>query len=346
MKLIKNLTLLFTIVIFAACTAGNETLLELDELTLEELEALATVGEEGDPGGGGGPGGGGPSYDLLILAKGKSTNNIHSGRSTDVTGWTNDGTMGGGNLTSRGPAATIFNNNIYAVYKGQSSNYVYYTTSTDGTSWASSSQLPSSFQISKDPGVAVYGSKIYVAARGKTTERVYWAESSNGSSWNYIGHLINDATTSGDVDLVTFNGNLYEFHPKDGSVKYSFYDGTDWSGVHTITGASTSSSPCAVVFNGRMYVFFPGSGDNKIRYTSTANGSTYSSIATLNTNDKSNKRISAAVDGSKLILAFKGNSSNYLYLRYSTNGSSWSIPTGNIIDNGLETNESPTILSF
>jgi hypothetical protein len=264
--------------------------------------------------------------DLLLICKGSSSSNIFFAYNNDVTtNWSPFYTMGNNNSTSMCLSSSIYDQKVFIAYKGNNTNNIYGAWSA-GTSWSFPFILHQSIKTSQSPGLSEYYGKLYVAFKGESSDLIYWSSSPTGlSNWSQPVTLDNNARTWGAVNLINYDGKLYEFHRNGNALEYSTRTGS-WSPVSIINIGFWPHEPSAVVFNDELFVFFfrriHGSNDGTLHYVKTING-VFSSVIHTVANTKTAMRVGATVHDGKLILAMRGFSSHNLFTRYSFDGINW-----------------------
>jgi hypothetical protein len=126
--------------------------------------------------------------------------------------------------------------------------------------------------------------------------------------------------------MAKFNGHYYMAY-KDGSSDRIYYswsqDGKHWTQQYAVNGLTSESTPQLQVFRGRLYLFFVRR-DKAVVYTSTADGSNWTALK--HTGAGSAKPPTFTLFNGRMFMAYRGKSSQYIYVQHTTNGTSWSSP--------------------
>ena len=92
---------------------------------------------------------------------------------------------------------------------------------------------------------------------------------------------------SGSPSAVVYNGLLYVFHQgsgNDGTLRYSIFDGTNWSADTPIpnVGIWSSGSPSAALWKGGITVFHQAASSNLLMYTYSPEGKQWGGDTSVN----------------------------------------------------------------
>jgi hypothetical protein len=248
-----------------------------------------------------------------------------------ATPWTQNG-----GLTSHAIATKAFDGKIYQAIKGNSTNTIYVRSSTDGINWSSWDASGVNGQTNTYPSLEVYNNRLYIAVRGNSGEVFTKSMGTNGvwdSSWVQNGGATGSAIgmaahTVGMEDRLyqTIKGistNLiYIRYTIDGT-----FDGSssneNWSTVmNGGTTAQTPTTPEIRSFGGKLYMSVRGNSGN-INIASSTNGLFNSGETFAMTGGLTADAQSLVVHNGKLYQTVRGNGTTKIYLRNTTNGTSW-----------------------
>lgn len=216
-----------------------------------------------------------------------------------------DGPAGGGGTGGGTPPACTpdaqFGSNLMYFHRGNSSSGLFYSKSTNGgTSWTSGT-VNNGAQTSQGPAFVEYKNNFLVYYKGNSSSNIFYSNSTNGGS--------------------TWGGNLW-----------------------VRSDAKTSRPPSAVKMGCRVYLAYKGDSYDDIWVTSSANGLTGWTAPNRAVNSTDNASPSLGngyppyitTDGTTLYLFWIKRTTNRVYMKTSTNGTTWT-PNVEItaIDNGV-----------
>jgi hypothetical protein len=216
---------------------------------------------------------------------------------------------------------------VFTFFRGVTSDKIYFSHSSDGSTWSGgNTELGNGAQTSDDPAAVVFNGKIFLLYRGKgADDRVYVSQSTDGFSWtgNIPISTVGDGYDTRSPVAVTTDGiNMYlavRLRYGDGIRLFRSNDGFNW--VYLIQPPYLSSravSICHLGGNINIVAKSTGSATGIYHYwynisSGTVSGSQFISAFT-------NERPSLATDGSKLVVVYKGASTDNIYRSYSLNG--------------------------
>jgi|GEM_PF-6105097 hypothetical protein len=299
----------------------------------------------------------GPSW--IYFNKGNSSNNLYRTTSNDGITWGTTNPQIPRAQTSEGPGAAYFNNNVFTFFRGVASNKIYYSYSSDGSTWnGGNTELGNGAETSDDPAAVSFKGNLFLFYRGKggtiyPETRIYYSVSGDGFNWT--GNVPLNVTGAGlaarSEPAVTTDGvYLYLLIRSDVPaynqiLLYRSADGINWSyigntGESTDKGVAVSSVRLSDDFYPQLYMVYKGESTNNllVKKYNISFGTWGSSQQILGA--KTRERPSLATDYSKLVVLYKGNSTDNLFRSYTTNGNTW---TGNNQVAG-QTNRGPAVL--
>ncbi|MCO7223016.1 hypothetical protein [Pleionea sp. CnH1-48] len=170
-----------------------------------------------------------------------------------------------------------------------------------------------------------FNGSYYAAFSEAESKKLKLARYTRGNgSWRLLGQ-INSHKTSDKPSLAVFNGRLYIAFKGSSSNKIyisSTSNGTSWVPAKQIRSYQSSKSPTLAVANvggnDRLVAAFRGSSSKKLYITGTYDGDNWSSAIKLS--DQSSNAPYIAANGKYVYIAYKGASTNNIYIQRSING--------------------------
>jgi len=226
--------------------------------------------------------------------------------------------------TPAGPAAAIYQNNLFTMVRGMDNGI--YAKTNPASGWAAiGGATPAG------PGMAMYNNVLYALVRG-TDNRVYLNRFTGRawSGWTNIG----GATESGGA-LFAYDGSLYAAvrGTDNGVYLNATRSGGVWSGWKSIGGA-TPSKPGAAVLGNKLFLVARGTDDRV--YLKTCYQNSWSNWAEIPGNGKTLSGPAPVVFNDRLWVIVRGTD-NRLYYNIQLNQNGWSgwkgTPGGGLTDN-------------
>ena len=165
-----------------------------------------------------------------------------------------------------GPAATVFNGNLYIAWTGTDNpNHLNVAYTTDGVHLSTPVVIPNNSSVAwAGPGLAVFNGKLYLSWTGGSS-RVNYISSSDGVHWG--NQVVTNWAAEGSTSLTATATALYigfaqATSPNTVSVDFTS-DGTNWNvfANYNTGGAGSPYSPSVAIDpNGQLvpaYMTFP-----------------------------------------------------------------------------------------
>lgn len=153
-----------------------------------------------------------------------------------------------------------------------------------------------------------------------------------GYGFIYVDWILQFAYSSGDFtspSVAKVNGIYYLFYSQNQNqiMKVQSTDGINWSSLGSVCLGNCSiggNAIDAVTFNNNIYISYkqPDNSLGYIRYDGTG-GYVFVISSSAGIHKTSGINTPIATDGSKLIISYTGNTSDYNFISYSYNGSTW-----------------------
>lgn len=348
----KNLFFLFitsfSLLFMVSCEKDNDLLdtqdSELFETQDTELTTPQDVGQEITSYGKGAEYFYGPDY--MYFHKGETNKYIYAAKSSNGTSWYGHGALNNNPQTTNPPAAIRYGNKVFCFYRGndyQLYTKVYYSYTFNGNTWWGDVSIPNTSIKNtswQSPVPVIHNDVLYVFYDSGNT--ISYVTTTDGVSWSSPTVITTSTAFSPDAkfSVVVMSGilRLVGFNYAKDKIKiFSAYSGptNSWSLSASISEATKNSGVTATVFNGQMYMSFRGKTSEKV-YVRRWGASSSVHVG----NGYSTETPHITTGNGKMIVLFKGNSSNSIWETYSTNGTSW---VGNYTVSGT-TKTSPWVI--
>jgi serine protease len=236
--------------------------------------------------------------------------------------------------SNQGPELLEFDGRLYETVRDYNTGQIKIRSTDDGVfngepneSW---STAPNGY-TSSTPALAEFDGRLYIAVRGSSTNRIYTKSMNTSNEWD-SSWTYSSGATGASVGMTTFNSHLYQaVKGISGNQIYirssddGNFDGEIDEQWYQISGATQNGIELES-FDGRLYMSVSGVTSNAVYIRSTADGTFTTGDSSENWNvygGKTSGRPSLAVHDGYLYQAVVGQSTPYIYTRFSSDGSSW-----------------------
>ncbi|MEM1178589.1 MAG: hypothetical protein AAGM22_09605 [Acidobacteriota bacterium] len=280
------------------------------------------------------------AFPFQAFYRGESNKTLRTATSFNGAGWSGDGVLGNGAMSSRGPGAVKFNNRIFVFYRGATNQEVYVSWSDDGVNWDGNRVLGNGVQTDKGVAATVFNNRIYVFNRGRFNDAIFMSSSIDGFTWGPPRLIVSHGNgTDGPPAAVAFNGQLEVYYRHDQKtlkhVKSS--DGVTWTfGPDRPTWVTDGVA--LAVFNNKLYLAFGSATGNP--FGQTLDNTHFDRIGLLSkdpggilgdfmwvANGTTSRQPALAASDNRLVVLYVGLSSNRLFYSHSNDGVNW-VPEG------------------
>jgi hypothetical protein len=184
-----------------------------------------------------------------------------------------------------GPAAAVYNGDLYVAWLGQSSPIHIWYSAFNGSTWTTQAEVPSALvHISSTVGLASYKGKLYLAWTGESSPYAVYYSAFDGTSWtaqSSIPSSSSDNYQATDTPLTAFDGNLYASWETGSTndLEYATFNGTSWS-TPTSLGIESNAGPALAVKGKYLYESWINYSNLHVDYSSF-NGTTWSATKSV-----------------------------------------------------------------
>jgi hypothetical protein len=195
-------------------------------------------------------------------------------------------------------------------------------------------------------GTAIWNNNLYVAYTDNSGNGDLWLiHTSDGTTFSAPTQVTSSPTavySANNPSLAVYSGALYvAYVDSSGGPDYvSTTDGTSFSAVNKLCGGTAGASPSMAVFNSKLFMGYLNATNHTLSVCTIETGyiTSYSQYPSISLGDSP----SLGVFGSTLYIAYRDNSSShYIYLAYSSTGTSFTVSTG---PNSSHTSTAPSIV--
>jgi len=278
---------------------------------------------------------------LAVAIGGTNGKPVYSTSYFSGTTFTEPAAMNGSAATSTMTSVTINSAGLFVAVGFNGSGYPLYATSADGSTWTTPATMNGSATVAYMQAVTVNSSGKFVAVGYNVNGYAVYATSADGSTWTTPATM-NSTTNSSYMRAVTVNSSglfVAVGFSNQFSVQNFVYatsaDGSTWTTPAVVSSPYYAEMWGVAVNSSGLFVavgFDNGSGPHQYRplYATSADGTTWSTPATMNGSNASATMYGIAVNSSGLFVATgtsPGSSPpEYAVYATSTNGSNWTTP--------------------
>lgn len=196
-------------------------------------------------------------------------------------GFSNPGNLITSTSVTTGPAAAVYNNQLYVAWN--SGGTIYITSSSNGSTWSSPTAITISpnpgISASYKPGLAAFGGSLWVAFVDSAGTEIAVASSTNGVNFSNTNELVFNYPPTSAPALAVYNNILWAVYTTSSyhtPVISQSSTGSGWVGI--IDDAfEIGDNPIAVNYNSALY--FGGNAnytERNLWLAGTYDGNTFS----------------------------------------------------------------------
>lgn len=180
------------------------------------------------------------------------------------------------------------------------------------------------------PSLTVYQGKLFAAWKGGNGDQRMWYSTFDGTSWSQQQLFPEPFASTHGPTLVTFHNAIYAVWKGSGSdvgLWWSCFNGLTWNSQQRVGGHNSSNGAGLAVYRGVLYLAYqgaPGYAPEAIWWTSyDGTGWSDHPMTELVTSDRPALGVSGEGEEQKLVMVYKGNSTDQTIYYSTLDGASW-----------------------